>query len=146
MSQPTGMCLTDGQILAGQVGDAAPFSRINRTFEEFDENSTNDRGTARLKPRVPCGLKKSHTCFMYFFLRRASLVCIVFFVCFHLSIIFHSLSPRIFHSLFDRCLVLVLFEHSLRLRLNVSALLTYAFSYFYYVFKMFEKRCALFLR
>lgn len=42
------MCLTDGQILAGQDGDAVPFSSIR--FEEFDGNSTNDRGIARSRP------------------------------------------------------------------------------------------------
>lgn len=42
------MCLTDGQILAGQDGDAVPFSSIR--FEEFDGNSTYDRGIARSRP------------------------------------------------------------------------------------------------
>ena len=57
MSQPTGMCLTDGLILAGQVGDAVPFSRINRRFEEFDVNSTNDRGN-RLDSKFASSLRR----------------------------------------------------------------------------------------
>lgn len=45
VSRPTGMCLTDGQILTGQGRDAVPFSRIRE--EEFDGNSQGTSGESK---------------------------------------------------------------------------------------------------
>lgn len=45
VSRPTGMCLTDGQILTGQGRDGVPFSRIRE--EEFDGNSQGTSGESK---------------------------------------------------------------------------------------------------
>lgn len=134
MSQPTGMCLTDGQILAGQVGDAVPFSRINRRFEEFDVNSIGE--PPRFKPRVPRVRQEKSTRVSRVFL-PTSPVCIVRrFVCFRIFLLCFRLFFIFFPLVFDRgtrtvyfgnqviCrLALALLEHFLRS--NVSAFLIF---------------------